>query len=591
MLKIKASFDSPDFEGSPNHFNFSFYQLITKHTSMRKLNFSFALFLLFIVNLAAQNESALADLLKDKNSLFQEVQAKSYTYQQAIKWDENFPYKINYLQDKQGKKNSESLTFEFSLQDIDKNTIRVENQKDLMFVKFFINNRQKLIRVFKDGEQQKYVAELKLLAVDADNGRAIKAFLEEALKLAEKMKSPCEPEGFDDRITWLKDHIVTFNINETTYEQSFDIVKDHKTIANFNLAEQGKKTLEERWQFNFADLDERKINLTIKGTEVFVEAAAKKGMKYIYYEKNGEQGNYASSVKFRVNDFEKAKCMLTVLEEVVKESSKMEEGALPEIKSLEQALSQLSENTMGIETEETKISQSLKGDCVAELAVNTQKSKGDPVDKLLKFNFSDVQEKSVEINVKGKQVLVEFSTGKNKMVQPFKNGEIQNYSNGVEIVASDVENAKLLAHLVPSVVKVCKEKPGFKGKDSVKENLDWINAQLISNSPDDLDQSLKVIEESDCKWQFMTLKKGKKANTEEIFEFNLIDLDESAVKFDISGKNLLIEVNAHRGEKKIKYYKNGEPGDYQEAFSIAMINIEDARKLIAAIQKSIQLCK
>jgi hypothetical protein len=558
---------------------------------MRKLILLSALFFSFGFSGNAQEETQLIEVLKGSGDLLQEVTTKSYTFDQQLSWDETLPYKLSYTQNKEGKRGTESTTYEFSLKDIDLNTIRVQDQRDMMVVRFFIDNRQKLIRVFEEDEQQKYIYELEMMAVDADNGRAIQTFLKEAAELAAKIELVCAPVTQEDKLDWLKKNIKTFSINETTYDQAFTVDKSNAAMVAYTLAERGKKTVEHHWKLNLADLDAKKVNLKISNTEVFIEVPTKKNLKYIYYEKDGTQGNYASTVKFMVDDFDQAKCMLTILSEVIKESEHVDKKGYPEISSLEQGLDLLVENVGEVASGGNKISQEIKAACVNELSITKTSSKGDPVEEVSKFNLSDVQDKTIDINVRGKSISVDLNTGKDKLVQPFKNGEMMNYDSDISIMANSPENAKMLAYILPEIVKSCKEQPPFEAKGSAQGNLEWIQEQLAGVAIEGLDQSLEMMEGDECKWQFKLIEQGKKEDKEEIFEFNLIDLDEKGIKFKITGKNLFVEVNTQKGEKNIKYYENGEPDDYQDSFLIRMNNVEDARKLISVMQQSIKLCK
>lgn len=558
---------------------------------MRKLTIFVALIFAFSFNAISQENQALIEVLKGAGDLLQEVPTKSYTFDQQLSWDEEFPFRLSFTQNKEGKKSTESTSYEFSLKDIDLNTIRVQNQRDLMVVRFFIDNRQKLIRVFEDGEQKKYISELEIMASDADNGRAIETFFKDAVKLAEKIETPCSVASFEESLTWLKENIQTFSINETTYDQAFTVDKEQPTIVRYTLAERGKKTIENHYKFNLADLDSKKVTMKISNTEVFIETTTKQNNKYIYFEKDGTQGNYANSVQFMVNDFEQAKCMLTILAEAIKKSEAKVKGNLPEVSSLQQGLDLLKENVVEVASGDKKISQEIEASCVNVYSVTTVPGKGDPVEEKFNFNLSDVQDKTTDINVRGKAITLGFETGRDKLVQPFKNGEIQNYRNDISIMASDPENVKMLAHLLPAIVKLCKEQPAFEATGEVKGNLEWIQEQLSSTEIEGLDQSIQMIEDTDCKWQFRTIEQGKKEDKEEVFEFNLIDLDEKGLKFKITGKNLAVEVNSAKATKNIKYYENGEPDDYQGAFLIQMNNVEEARKMMAVFEQSIKLCK
>ena len=226
------------------------------------------------------------------------------------------------------------------------------------------------------------------------------------------------------------------------------------------------------------------------------------------------------------------------------------------------------------------------------MARTTKKAKKDTAEELFKFNLSDVQPKSVKTKVKGKAIFVELNTGKTKLIQPFKNGEIQKYMGKLSIPATSVENAKMLSLVLSEAVDFCKKEVIFTPSKDVNENFNWVNEQLSKiNDTEGIDQVMKKVDDKNCKWQFTSIKKGKKEDKEEIYEFNVENLDEKAIEFKISGKNLSIEINTLDSEKIIKYYKDGEPGDYENSFLIQLLDLEDARNMIHVFEQAIKGCK
>ncbi|MFT5764167.1 MAG: hypothetical protein ACI8X3_001597, partial [Saprospiraceae bacterium] len=105
---------------------------------------SFLLVFAFSVTcLFGQDEAMLVSVLENIKTQIVEVPGKSDTYDQVFTWNEATPYKIKFIVNIIGKKgDSEEVTYEFNLRDIDKNTIKVKNNKDLMIVPLFMDNRQ-----------------------------------------------------------------------------------------------------------------------------------------------------------------------------------------------------------------------------------------------------------------------------------------------------------------------------------------------------------------------------------------------------------------------------------------------------------------
>ena len=105
-----------------------------------------------------------------------------------------------------------------------------------------------------------------------------------------------------------------------------------------------------------------------------------------------------------------------------------------------------------------------------------------------------------------------METDKNKLIQSFKDGELQNYSNKVSILAKDIENAKWLLHTLPPTIKFCQTQKAIEDLAIKGAYFNWIKENIIEVS--DLQQAIEKTEDGDCKWQFITTKTGKKGSTE-----------------------------------------------------------------------------
>jgi hypothetical protein len=72
---------------------------------------------------------------------------------------------------------------------------------------------------------------------------------------------------------------------------------------------------------------------------------------------------------------------------------------------------------------------------------------------------------------------------------------------------------------------------------------------------------------------------------EEIFEFNLSDIDPRSVDFEAKGKWLTVKFDTNFKNKIIKAYKAGKIQPYANSMEIAMKDVETARGFIAALKK------
>lgn len=540
------------------------------------------------LSLLAFAQADLNGSLESLKSQLVDVETKSSTFSQSLVWDKALPFKVQLTIDETGKKKGKvkTMSYAFSLKDVDANAIRSKTNKDVVEVTIYMKSKQKMIVFSEGGEFKGYVSKFKIFSVDAESGKALESNLKEAVANAKKIPSSC-PSDASSGYAWLASNIGDFSVGDVAKEQS---VKMEGTMLDYALTTKGKKDKDEKWFFNLADLNKRSVKLQIKSKEFYVVVKTKRNLKYIRYKKGEGKVTYTNKVKFYIEHFDQAKCLVNVLETVIKDSEKQQKAHVPTFASAQDALAAMAKNTGTVEQEKYRITQELLPSCATTLTLNEAKGSADGKSKEFKFNFLDIKEKSVKIGVKGSLVFLKLGTAKNKLVQTYKDGELASYTNKLSIVAPDIETAKLMKVAVVESAKQCRKEVGFVGFSTVKENLDWLSALLKEHVVPDVEQRLEAIEGEDCKWKFVSIKSGKKP-LEEIFEFSLEDLAAKKIKWNISGKKLSIQLTTKYKEKTIKYYKNGEPGNYKNSFSIQFNDIEDARSTIAIFEKAIGICK
>jgi len=406
------------------------------------------------------------------------------------------------------------------------------------------------------------------------------------VKQAKKFPSSC-PATAHDGYQWMKDNISDFSVGDVAKNLKVEI---NGSMVDYTLVTKGKKSKQEHWVFNLADLNKRSVKLNIKSKDFYIEVKTKRNLKYIRYQKEDTKTSYTNKVRFYIADFDKAKCLLNVLELVIDDSEKSMKANMPTYASANQALEALSGYTGTIEGEKYKITQELKPSCSTTLISSETKGSSKAKDQEFKFNFLDINKKKIDITVKGSLVLLQFGTSKNKLIQTYKDGELSSYTNKMSIVAPDIETAKLMQVTAIASAEQCKNEVGFKGFTTSKENFGWLSKTLKEHVVPEHEQRLELIDGEDCKWKLVSIKSGKKT-VEEVYEFSLEDLSEKKIKWAISGKKLSIQINTKYKEKNIKYYKDGEPGNYKNSFSIEFNDIEAARNTITVFQRAIEACK
>jgi len=214
------------------------------------------------------------------------------------------------------------------------------------------------------------------------------------------------------------------------------------------------------------------------------------------------------------------------------------------------------------------------------------------VDSRFEFNLSDINQNSIDYKISGKKFILIFQTkGANKLIKVFENDEQQNYINNIEIVCNDMENARLLLHAFKKTIPLCETNiVRLVPTEGLGNKIDWLieNTVEVTIEGTVYSQEMERIGEDNNKLRLTLKEITEKKSVEYIYEFNLSDLNANSLEYDISGKELSINLLANYNTKVIKLYKDGEIQSYASQMNIYVSDIESARNLLLALKESIE---
>ncbi|MEM9821249.1 MAG: hypothetical protein AAF985_09265 [Bacteroidota bacterium] len=258
------------------------------------------------------------------------VEGKSNTYDQRLNWEPRYPVKCEITITATNKKGKEE-TFRYliNLRDIDKNTIRSKNEKELMKLSMVMDNRQKLIRYYQDGEQENYREKMDLYATDVDNSRQLEQLFKQAVETAQQIQPMDLPKTFAEQMAWLKEKIRPIEIGETVYEQSLSQDETISTLLTYQLVKAGKKSREENYLFNLVDLKENQVRLKVKGKLVSIELPSQRKLKFIQQSVDGNTTKFSNQLTFYGEDLDPAKRIVDVMRRIIPQSRALDKKRFP----------------------------------------------------------------------------------------------------------------------------------------------------------------------------------------------------------------------------------------------------------------------
>ena len=487
---------------------------------------------------------------------------------------------INETALKDGETNT--LTYEFNLADIDINTVRTVTEKDIINVQLFAGKKQDLLKLTENGEKISYENEIFLYAKDIENGRAIEELIEAAIPLAEKItEDRLSLTTYEEHITWLANNVKDVNLIKKQYAQSMSGLGTYPGKIEFKVSENnGKSASSETFQFNTSTINPNSLLFNIDGEVFSVTMETSRKLKTIKYFKEGEQQNYTNDIKVVCESVEMARDFQKVMKELIVLSTTKFENSLQKISSIDEGINIVNNLAEKVSVNENSTSQNLNGDCVVTYQQNFENSKKNSVNEYV-FNFKDLNKNSVNYATKGQEVVLTVDTkGGNEFIKYTEDGEQKNFEDELTFYASEVEDAIVIKNALQEIIELCnQENPEYQGL-SKAEKLNTLkgNLQKVTINDVTFDQSL----ESDAEGLSVTFKKVEitsKKSEETISEFNLKDINPGSVTMETSGKNVIVKASTYYMDKIIKFYEDGEIENYQNTIEIEANDIENARRI------------
>ena len=542
----------------------------------------------------AASQTSLEELTQKISASIMEVNDGKATVIQRFDTDKAKPYHLTYVRrtiDAKGKELEEKWAF--NLADIDKNTVRWEDKKNVLLVLMRVAREQRLIKYFKNGEAQAYTNELILLAKGIDNARELEANFEEAILPAQAV--------------WEKE----IDINGRQPSELFDMlfkyvgeVQYGDKVAKQTLGLEGSNEYPDRlrlhvetfnakgasasetYSWSIGDLNEQSVRLSVRNERVMVEAKTQRNIRWIKTEKDGEQGNFENNLEILVSDPDQGKMVQILLEKLIPFGQEQIKNRLPQTSSSAETLSLLAGTQQKFSSDKSELDQSIKTDCQSMLTFKETGEKKNEVEEY-EFHFGDLNERSVALQIKGKNIIVEAGTiERNKFIGYAENGEGKNFKNNIDFRFADVEQARLFEYLLPVAASQCRQAPEVK-------DLEWLKKSLAESEQTQAGLIQKLEQQtadSECKWKFTSIETSEKKTKEEVSEFNLYDLDPNQANINVSGRTISLGLKTKFNQKIISHYENGKPS-YTSALEIVMPNLESAKIAHATILALIENCK
>jgi hypothetical protein len=549
----------------------------------------FLLNLLFVFLLGALNANAqdLKQTLAAIQSKVGEIQIDKITYKQSADILDDAKGKIRFTSvavDDKGKATKES--YEFYVSDIDKNTVIRKTSGKKLIVSVSTNNKQKFIKYLKEDNLDSYVDNLEILVSDADASQALMDQFKKAIPLIKNSEKSFT--SAKDALTWLKTNVGEVSTKTGKSEQTFSFNEQKNYLVTLNVKSTDTKgaTIEEKYEFNIADINKNSIQFKVSGSELSVVLQTKGSDNYIKYTKNNQPQSYNNDVSVLSGDIDHARQLISAFTVAVE----MSKPVYPTYSSVQQAADFIKSKVADITVDSKTFTQSIDygagGGVKTTLIVGEPDSKGKVVKNQYEFYLPDVERGSINFKVSGKKVLVVFVTvNKVKLIKYTKDEIAQNYQGDIEILCPDIETARGLVDAFTYAVKSA----GFSRLkwSSVTEVVNFLTGAVKGEALGADKYELSIEADLTEPWEAIYHQKktdAKGVTTEGAFLFYPFMLDTNSIKVEASGKYLTVTAGVKEKKSFVKKLKGEVSQGFTSELEIMAFDAKQARDIAQALK-------
>jgi hypothetical protein len=557
------------------------------------MNFKGLLFFLIAVAvprlLAGQTEDFNGTIQKLQGALAQ-VSSSSKKYDQEIKPGQFGS--VRYGVDETDQKGTKiSYAYEFNLADIDPYAVKQETQKDVIMVSLTVRNKQRLIKVYKNGETQSYDEQLKIRAKDIDNARTIVDLIKKSIPSAEKLlASKLKLKSYDEMVSWLVAN--TKNVELGASKSIKQTLAKGDYVGSMKLTEietDAKGATEEQYIFNLADINLNSVNFKISGNKFAVNFETLQKIKGVSVLKAGKN-SFVDEVSINTNNVDEARDIKTVLGMVVPLAVEKVKADNPKTGTPDEIGAALKNLVKDVKGSEKVMVQTIEPKCITTVTQTNQTSNGSEKN-VYTFNWMDINPNITQIQVSGDKMFVEATAlDKKPVIMHFKNDKLDGYENEVKLYTESIETARRIKFVSEKAAEKCKTTYKDPFPNTANDAFSWLKKTVgeVVVEEASLKQTFEAAGDGFNKVKYTRTSVKGNTSSEEIFEFNFSDINPATVEVQVKGKWLYIRFESNFKAKIFGAYKDGKIQPYATTVEMAVKDVESSRSVISAMKKCIE---
>ncbi|MEM8964914.1 MAG: hypothetical protein AAGE93_00740 [Bacteroidota bacterium] len=388
-------------------------------------------------------------------------------------------------------------------------------------------------------------------------------------------------------------------VKDDLYEQSFAYAPDNNCLLTFTIfdTDDGEETV---YKVNAADLNEHKISFDTRSKEVVIEVEVRGGKDLVQVFEDGEPKAFDDSFEFYASDIENAREVVRAFKEIVQGCGERSREILVYGQvnpSFEDALGFLTSEIGEVESSDGAIGQTFTHD-ISLPTVITYEREDTNEGEIFRYivNMADFNEQSVSFDTEKGQVVVLLETiGGRDLIQTFENGELDDYEHELEIIATDIEQARVMEKALKGMIAQAGQRydasflPGV-ANPSMDQTVSFLSSQIgeVVLDKESYEQSVNY-EAATQQFRYQVVEASE--GDEMTYLVNPADINPRTIDFDTKGSEVLIELETEGERDLIQELENGVVDGFTDEIVIRAATVDEARRWVGALQQMVTLAQ
>jgi len=523
-----------------------------------------------------------------------EIKSGTYTYSQSFDFDNSKEYLATFSINKKDSKGvSLNESYDFNILDINKNNIQLKISGTSLAVSVETKGNEKYIRHLKNDEIQSYCSDFEIMTNDVEQAQGIIAAFTSAISSVKAITPVFN--SLDEALSFIRSGTVDGTFESKKIKQNFEFTKGKGTKTDFLSVEsdgQGK-TVEHLFEFYIEDIEPGSIEMKISGKKVILQWNIRNKMKFVKESKDNALQGFQNDFEMLAPNIETARGLIEAFKSAAKLSTAKPESWESPDAALQFISGQIGSMSIGTENYKQSLITGNSPLYYSKYVKTKTDSKAANTEDRLEFYPYMLDPSSFSINASGKWLTVKGQVrNKKSFIKVYKNNQQQNFVSEFELMANDSKQAKDITEALKYIASNTKSVGHDFTNQKTAMNYVIENIGDLKVSDKELKQKITLTDNDPCKVVFTrNSTEASNKSAEEIFEFNLSDMNKLTVEAKVSNKNVVVVLVCKNRDKLVKAYKNGEQQAFTSDIEIALDDVDIAAGITEALKTAIGSCE